>query len=196
MANEIDYIAARCWYVCCFPSCTLQKSEHKIPGWCKGQKRKTLHEWLPFGPCVSFHPFNFEAISTMRFKLPLLTWYVPSTSHVGGQHKGGFLYYTAIGELEDVLLNCYRQKQALSRTVAGPSYGKQVKKSGSCFLSSTQCCARGFMRKKKHMLQLVHRLLHCQSETVSSSLHAVCACRNMWKTESITCSYICSPFII
>lgn len=102
---------------------------------------------------ITLHFFLiFAAISTMRFKLPLFTWYVPSTSHVGDQHKGGFLYYTAIGELEDVLLNCYRQKQALSRTVAGPSCGKQVQKWGSCFFSSTQCCARGFMRRKKHML--------------------------------------------
>lgn len=104
----------------------------------------------------TFHSFSFfkifAAISTTRFKSLLLTWYVPSTSHVGDQHKGGFLYYMAIGELEDVLLNCYRQKQAFSRTVAGRACGKQVQKLGSCFFSSTQCCARGFMQKKKHML--------------------------------------------
>lgn len=137
----------------------------------------------------------FAAISMMRLKSLLLTWYVPSTSRVGDQHKGGFLYYMAIGELEDVLLKCYVQRQAFSRTVAGPLCKKQVQKLCSCFFSSTQCCARGFKRKK-NICCLVHGLLHCQPETASSSLPAVYACRNMWKTESVTCSYICSPVII
>lgn len=112
--------------------------------------RSALVSSFTFHSLFSFK--NFAAISTMRFKSLLLTWYVPSTSQVGDQHKGGFLYYMATGESEDVLLNCYRQKQAFSRTVAGPACGKQVQKLGSCFFSSTQCCARGFMQKKKHML--------------------------------------------
>lgn len=62
VANKTDHNAARCSYDCCFPNCPVQKFEHKILGWCKGQRRKTLHlhKWLPFGPCVFFHlPFFF-----------------------------------------------------------------------------------------------------------------------------------------
>lgn len=74
----------RCWYVCCFPSCTLQKFEHKIPGWGKGQERKTLHEWLPLGPCVyvPFHPpFFLNFCSYIYHEVQIAAFHMICTKH-------------------------------------------------------------------------------------------------------------------